>query len=444
MSGRIVILGAGVDELVAAHILARAGRTVTLVGTPSERPVEGWIAPIVARGLPGVKSETGDPWASAPLPQGGYLELSQDFGRSVEAIRRVSPRDAAQWPAFCERMAKLARFFEKLYCAAPPNPLGMRFALGARLLGRQGLEDLLRTLPMSAAELLDDWFENDALKGLLGAAAIRHLQQGPRSGGTAFRLIEHQLGNPPGVFRAPRSVLSFSGFEVLPENPSQIVVRDASVTAVIVAGKEIPASCVISGLDPRRTLLELADPGWLDPELARGVAQIRRRGVVSRLSLTLERAPRFSSLVIAPSLDYLEKAYDHAKYSRVSEHPYVEARSDGSRLDVHVQYTPYGSAIRPEAVEKMLLPHLGGAAIVARKLSSPADLEKEEGWPQGQAWHAEPGLDQALWMRPVAELAGYRSPIDGLWLCGPAMHPGAAAPGAAGAIVAGEVLRRGG
>src|SRR5258706_8982220 len=92
----------------------------------------------------------------------------------------------------------------------------------------------------------------------------------------------------------------------------------------------------------------------------------------------------------------------------------------------------------------MLLPHLGGASIVARKLSSPADLEKEEGWPQGQAWHAEPGLDQALWMRPVAELAGYRSPIDGLWLCGPAMHPGAAAPGAAGAIVAGEVLPQGG
>jgi phytoene dehydrogenase-like protein len=231
MSERIVILGSGVDELVAARHLTRAGREVIAIGKPSSLPVDGWVPPGVASDL---KFEVLDPWASAPLPQGGMLELSRDVARSVEAIRRVSPRDAERWPQFCERMARLARLFEKLYCEPPPDPLGMRFALRARLLGRQGLEDLLRILPMSVAELLDDWFENDTLKGVLGAAAVRHLQQGPRSGGTAYRLIEHQLGNPPGVFRAPRSnARAALSAPSAADEATQNIVKSGRVSAVV-------------------------------------------------------------------------------------------------------------------------------------------------------------------------------------------------------------------
>jgi len=191
------------------------------------------------------------------------------------------------------------------------------------------------------------------------------------------------------------------------------------VTGVIVGNKEIAAAAVLSGLDPRRTLLELVDAAWLDPELARDIALIRRRGVVARLSLTLDRAAPFATLVIAPSLDHLEKAYDDAKYRRISAHPYIEARTHGNALDVHVQYVPYGVATDglAERVAAILAPHLGGASIVGRTVRS------DEGWPEGQAWHAEPALDQALWMRPLPSLARYRTPIQGLWLCGPAMHP---------------------
>jgi phytoene dehydrogenase-like protein len=435
MSERVVVLGSGVDELVAARDLARAGREVILIGKPSSLPVDGWIPPGVASDL---KFEVLDPWASAPLPQGGYLELSRDLARSVEAIRRVSERDAERWPRFCERMARLARFFEKLYCEPPPDPLGARFALRARRLGRQGLEDLLRVLPMSVAELLDDWFENDTLKGILGAAAVRHLQQGPRSGGTAYRLVEHQLGNPPGVFRAPRSnVRTALSAPTTSGEVTQIVVKAGRVSAVVCDGREIATDCVLSGLDPRRTLLELADPAWLDPDLARQVGLIRRRGVVAQFALSLDRPAPFANLVIAPSLDDLEKAYDDAKYRRVSARPHIEARAAGGNLEVHVQYVPHGAAASGllERVVAALEPHLGGASIVKHSVLG------NEDWPEGQAWHAEPGLDQALWMRPLPTLAGYRTPIGGLWLCGPAMHPGAAAPGAAGAIVAKEVLR---
>lgn len=438
MSDRVVVLGGNIDSLVAARVLAGAGHDVARIGESSSAPVEGWIAPGVARLAQGLRIEAHDPWASAPLPQGGCLELSRDLGRSVEAIRRVSERDAASWPQFCERMARLARLFEKLYTQPPPDPLGVPFALRARLLGRQGLEDLLRILPMSVAELLDDWFENDTLKGVLAAAAVMHLQQGPRSGGTAFRLIEHQLGNPPGVFRAQRSNAPAAlASPASSDEATRIIIKDGRVAGVVAAGKEIPASTVVSGLDPQRTLLELVDPAWLDPELAHEIRHIRRRGVVARFSLTLDRPARFANLVLAPTLDYLEKAYDDAKYRRVSANPYVEARARGSELDVHVQYAPHGVAIDGllGRVTAALAPHLGGASIVERRVLS------EASWPEGQAWHAEPGLDQAFWMRPLPALAGYRTPIAGLWLCGPAMHPGAAAPGAAGAIAAKEVLR---
>jgi len=127
------------------------------------------------------------------------------MARSVEAIRRVSPRDAERWPAFCKRMARLARFLAALYAEPPPDPLSLGFALRARRLGSEGLQDLLRVLPMPVAELLDDWFESDALKGALGAGGVLHLLQGPRSGGTAFRLLHHHVGCPPGVFRPGRS-----------------------------------------------------------------------------------------------------------------------------------------------------------------------------------------------------------------------------------------------
>ena len=472
-----LVLGAGVDELVAAHYLARAGHRVLVLDDRAARDdgESGWIPPRIVRDLAldrhGLRIDHPDPWIAAPLPDGGRLELWHDLARSVEAIRRVSPRDAAKWPAFCERMARLARLLETVYTAPPPDPMSREFGefarlaglgLRARRLGRQGIEDLLRLLPMSVADFLDDWFEADALKGLLGAAGVMHLQQGPRSGGTAFRLLHHHVGSPPGVFRPPRSnvarvLAQLPGVERRDAEVVRITVRDGRAVGVALAsGEEIAAPIVVSGADPRRTLLELVDPGWLDPELARAVGNIRRRGVVARVTLTLERAPGFSTLVLGPSLDYLEHAYDDAKYGRVSTRPYLEARSaeplaDGRhRVRVHVQYAPYTladggwddarRAALGDLVVEMLSPHL--PAVVERTVLAPPDLEEAYGWPEGQAHHAELALDQVLWMRPVPALARYATPIEGLYLCGPSMHPGGGIAGAAGANAA-RVIRRG-
>ncbi len=476
-----LVIGAGVNELVAAHYLARVGCRVIVLDerTAREHLDIGWIPPRVVRDLGleehGLAIRRPDPWTAVPLPDGGRLDLWQDMARSVEAIRRVSPRDAAKWPAFCERMARLARLLETLYTAPPPDLMSRKLGdlaqlaglgLRARRLGRQGIEDLLGLLPMSVADLLDDWFENDALKAVLGAQGVMHLQQGPRSGGTAFVLLHHHVGSPTGVFRPPLSNIT----RVLTELPgieirrgakiARIAVRERRVTGVVLAGDEaIPASLVVSGADPRRTLLGLVDPGWLDPEMIRAARHIRCRGVAARVTLALDRPAGFSTFVVAPSLDYIERAYDDAKYGCVSRAPYLEARGDGAtadgrhRVEVHLQYAPYalakGEWDEPRRAElgdlavEVLSQYLPGfdAAIVERSVLSPHDLEQVYGFPEGQAYHAELALDQALWMRPIPGWARYRMPISGLYLCGPGTHPGGGIAGAAGANAAQVILR---
>ncbi|HYG54429.1 MAG TPA: hypothetical protein VD965_03940 [Burkholderiales bacterium] len=357
----VVVIGAGANERVAARLLAAKGHDIAVID--DRRPVDetGWVSPAIEKALGiSVAHEWPDPWAS-----GGGLELWRDMQRSSAAIRALSARDAERWPAFCTRMARLAQLFERLYLAPPADPTGVGMALAVRRLGREGMEDLMRIVPMSVAELLDDWFECEPLKALLAAQALRHVVQGPRSGGTAFCLLHAQVGAPPGVFRGPRSNLcSVLEIDVRKAEIRTIRVEKGRVTGVALAdGSMLPAATVVSGLHPRRTLLELCDPGWLDPELARALRHIRSR--------------RFEVLLNEASLDDLERRYDDVKHGRA--------------------------------------PTVGGEAELA--------------------------LDQALWMRPLPELAGYRTPIEGLWLCGESMHPGPGIAGAAGYNCAREILK---
>lgn len=428
-----IVIGAGPDELAAAHQLLRAGRSVVVVqeqAAPAH--TEGWVPRVIS--MPGVVVGQLDPWLRAVLPDGGTLELWQDVRRSADAIRRLSERDADKWPDFCDRMAKLAAMLEDIYLAPPPSLVDLRFALKIRRLGRVGMEGLMRVLPMPVAELLDDWFESDALKGALGALAVRDLQQGPRSAGTAFRLLHFHVGNPTGVFRPPRSnyvQLARSGLDIREGVVRRINVRSGQATGVTLDGGELNARFVISGADPKRTLVDLVEPGWLDPDLLRAVRNIRSRGVTAHLDLELERAPEWKTLTLAPSLDHVERAYDDAKYRRISAQPCIDAVADGERVHARVQYAPHGGEgeISAKHLERYLPP-------IKR-----VTVQMPGGWPEGQPHHAELSLDQALWMRPLPELSGYRTPIKGLWLCGPAMHPGAGVAGASGYNCARALLR---
>lgn len=435
-----IVIGAGSNELAAAHQLLRAGRRVVVVQErKADGYTDGWVPAQIA--MPGLVVDQPDPWLRAVLPDGGTLELSRDVRRSAEAIRRLSPCDADKWPAFCERMARLAALLADLYLAPPPSLVDLRFAFKVRRLGRTGMEDFMRVLAMPAAELLDDWFENDALKGALGALAVGDLQQGPRSAGTAFRLLHLHVGNAPGVFRPPRSnyaELARSGLEIRQGVVKRVNVRAGHATGITLEdGEELSAAAVASGADPRRTLVDLVEPGWLDPDLVRALRNVRRRGVTAHIDYELERAPDWKTLTFAPSLDYVERAFDDAKYGRISTRPCLDLLANGAHAHARFQYAPYGAQgdISAKMVERYLPP------IRRMAVRTPAELEQAYGWPQGQPHHAELSLDQALWMRPLPELAGYRTPIRGLWLCGPAMHPGAGVAGASGYNCARALLR---
>jgi phytoene dehydrogenase-like protein len=359
---------------------------------------------------------------------------------------------------------------ERLYESSPPDVETTDIREMIRLagvgmlvkrMGRQGMIDLIRILPMSVTELLDDWFESDALKGILGASAVTHLRQGPRSGGTAFNLLHHHVGSPAGVFRSSRSNLKqvlagMPGVEVRRgAEVARITVKAGRVSGVVLkSGEEIAASVVASSADPHRTLLGLLETGWLDPDFTLAVENVKFRGVAATVTLTLDKAAEFRTLVEAPSLNYLERAYDDAKYGRVSTKPWFEAHAEGNRLIIHAQYAPYEPAdggwtdarrnAFADAVVTRLYECVPGLRprVVGRAIETPKDLEKRSGLTEGQAYQGEMTLDQILFMRPVAGWGHYRMPVDGLYLCGAGTHPGGAVAGASGWNAAREILRR--
>jgi len=440
-----IVIGAGANGLVTAHYLARAGKRVVVV--EQRQAVDpsadiGWVPPRVIRdlGLRNLRLEQPDPWLTVPLDGGGTLELSRDVGRSADAIRHLSLADAAKWPEFCARMRTLAGVLEKLYLVpAPdietrdPRELARIVGLGlyVRRLGKQAVIDLARILPMSIAELLDDWFENDALKGALGALGIWHLKQGPRSGGTAFNFLHHHVGSAAGVFRPPRSNVTAAlaakpGVEIRRGARATVLAKNGRASGVVLENSEetIEAPLVVSSAPPRATLQPLAIE--LYPDFARAVSNIKARGVVARGSLTLAQPPAYSTLCIAPSLDYLERAYDDAKYGKDSTAPYVEVQRTDGRVEVHVQFVPPGT-------------HGGLAERVAQILEvrpNQVTLQPAE----ESLYHGELTLDQILFMRPVPGWSRYRTPIEGLYLCGSGTHPGGGIPGAAGRNAAREIL----
>jgi phytoene dehydrogenase-like protein len=426
-----VVLGADVNGLVAAQYLARAGRRVLLVDprtAPDARPETGWVPPQVIGELGlashGLQIEQPDPWIVTPLPGGGRLELWRDVVKSTEAIRKVSAADAAKWPDFCARMRKLAGVLEALYVQPAPDietrelrELLHLAAVGlqVRRQGRQTVIDLLRILPMSIAELLDDWFESDALKGVLGAAGVWHLRQGPRAAGTAFNFLHHHVGSPTGVFRPPRSnvaqvLAALSGVEI----------RWGAEAAV----DKVAAPVIVSSLDPKQTFEPLKTR--LDADFWRAVENIKSRSIVARGTVKLERPADFTALCLATSLDHLERGHDDAKYGRTSERPYVEAVARNGQLDVHVQYVVSSDGTLVDKVAAAL-----GVTAAQVQLEPPA----------GHLYHGELTLDQILFMRPVPGWSRYRTPIPGLYLCGPGTHPGGGIAGAAGRNAARVILK---
>jgi phytoene dehydrogenase-like protein len=384
----------------------------------------------------------------------------------------------------------------------PPDPLSLDPAGLARLfglvqrfrgLGRLDQHNLVQLMTMSATDLLDQWFETDVLKATMSASGIIGTFLGVRSPGTAYVLLHHYMGEIDGAFRswgfsrggtgaismAIAGAAREAGVEIRVEAPvERIKVQGGRATGVVLpGGDEVDAPVVLSSLDPHRTFLKLLEPGVLDDEFLEEVRRYKLRGSSGKVNLALDALPEFKclpgpgahlrgALSISPSVEYMERAYDDAKYGDFSRRPYVDmvipSLTDPSVappgkhiLSCFVQYAPYtlregtwdekreafGDAVVDTIAE--YAPNLKDV-ILHRQVLTPLDLEREWGLTEGNIFQGELSLEQLFFLRPVPGWARYRTPVRGLWMCGSATHPGGGIMGAPGRIAALELLKEGG
>lgn len=509
-----IVIGAGPNGLVAAIRLARRGRKVLLLEAASEvggslRTVEfapgfraplnedtGWVSPRIAR-LAGLAKMQKAGGAISMSVCGGDRELLQLATRVQSAsdnIRRYSPTDATRWPAFAERLNRFAGILESLYQSKPPDidagGMGELLPLldvGRQLrgMGRADMTEFLRVMPMPVQDLVDDYFESGLLKAAICAAGVRDLRQGPRSGGTAFNLLHYMVGASQGSIRgrswyvAAPDAFAIQAMqtakkrkvEVRTDAPVQQIIVDEGAAAGVVlrGGEEIRSRAVISTVDPRRTLLDMVDPVWLDPDFMHDVRNIKFRGATSYVMYGVDRAVDDSvksytaAVSLTGSTAALEKAADAAKYGEISEEPHVELFSptlrwpglapDGRHVVVaRVQWTPYAlkngkwnaetSDLIEEKATRAIERQVPGfeSTILHRSVLSPRDVEEQFGVSEGALTHGELTLDQILFMRPVAGWSRWRTPVSRLYLGGSGTHPGPGALGQSGLMAAREAL----
>ena len=516
-----VVVGAGHNGLVTASYLAKAGlRTMVLerrsrAGGPlaTEEVAPGVRAPVAAECVGGLRDDVvrdlglgshgfraiePEVAAFAPSADGSGLTLWRDPVRTATELRTgPRPRDAEAYVAFDRRIRSLGAFLARVQATEPPDLAspsladatgGLTLLNGLRRLGREQRREALRVLPMSVADLVGEAVEGEALRGALGARGVRYAAMGPRSAGTALNFL---WDSASGGGAAGRTVFARGGPDSLVEalvaaaRRSGATIRlDADVAAIrtgrgsvegvaLANGEEVDARIVVSNADPKQTLLRLVDPAELGPTLGWRVEHIRTPGVVAKVTLVLEGLPAIGGvegerlhgrIVVAPSLDDLERAFDDSKYGRISEHPYLEATiptlSDPSLAPegIHVltalfQYAPrrlrdadWDEAASDRVADwavRTLEVHAPGIAdrIVARHVVTPADLEREYGLSGGHPMHGELALDQFFAWRPLLGHARYRlAGIRGLYMCGAGTHPGGGVTGGPGRNAARAIL----
>ena len=517
-----IIIGAGHNGLTTAFYLAKAGRKPLVL---ERRPIVGGCAtseefapgyrsatlahtlgpirPAIVRDMQlerrGVTFVHPDPRLVSVAPDGRALVFSTDPGRTSDAIRPFSTKDATRYPEFCATLGRIGAFLSDLLEMTPPSidspsvgewwellKTGRRF----RALGKKESFALLRYAPMAVADLVAEWFETDLLQASVAARAIHGTAMGPWSAGTGAVLLlaaaidpvpggssVSAVGGPGAVTRAMAEAAKAAGAEIRTgADVLRILVKDGAVTGVALAdGTEIPATTVISGADPRRTFLTLVDPVELEPDFMTRIRNYRCPGTVAKLNFALNGLPAFRGIAgdaasmlrgrlhVGPGIDYLERAFDASKYGETSASPYLDiafpsvvdpsmAPAGRHVMSVHMQYAPFkrreGSwtgqdGALADIVLRTLEPYAPGITglVEHRQVITPLDLEQVYGLTGGHIHHGELALDQLFTMRPTLGWADYRTPLTGLYLCGSGTHPGNGLTGASGQNAAREILK---
>ena len=515
-----VIIGGGHNGLVAAAYLARAGLQSLVL---ERRPVLGGAA-VTEEVFPGFRFSEASYVVSLLRPEiireldlprhgfellpldgtftpleGDHLWRTNDHGRTLHELRRWSISDAEAYEEYGQLMVDMARFIKPVLSIVPPDPgridprewlslvgLGRAF----RDLPRRHQATFIQVMTMSAVDFLSRWFETDPLIATMAASGIIGTFQGIRSPGTAYVLLHHYLGEIDGAFRAwgiPKdgtggvseaigSAARSLGAEIRREAPvSRVLVEgDRARGVVLESGEEIPADVVLSSADVHRTLIDLLEPGTLDPGIETAVRRFKFRGSSGKVNLALDGLPDFSCLPgqgehlrgaisISPSIDWMERAYDDAKYGEFSRNPYMDivipsmidpgmAPPGKHVMSIFVQYAPHNlnggwTDQKREAFGDAVIDTLARYApnirslILHRQVITPADIERITGLTEGNIFAGELALQQLFFLRPASQWARYATPIHGYWQCGSGTHPGGGIMGAPGRLAAREILR---
>ena len=499
---RVVIIGAGHNGLVAAFYLAKAGykplvleRAAVPGGSAVMEEIHpGFPCPVLFD-LPGpllpqiIKDMhlekdrplfvTPEVQMTALVPDGAPLHIFTDPNRTASELSRVSSHDAGKFLQFHAAFQAIGRVIAPLLTVTPPdidNPdfadaatlgkLGLRF----RGLDKKDAYRLLRWGPMAIADLTSEWFETDPLRAVFEGVGIFGMSAGPRSAGTAAGLLmQAALGTAlplkdgiGALTDALAKAAAAAGAQIRTSaTVSRVRIERGEARGVLLdTGEEIPATAVVSDADPQQTFLNLVGPAELDPDFLTRIRCYRTSGSVAKVNLALSGRPSFWSagtqIHIGPGTDYLERAFDAAKYGDFSPNPFLRVTmppmADRNVMSVFVQYAPYRlktgtwDSRREElgdVVVKALSRYAPGidGLIVQRQVLTPVDIERRFGMTGGHIFHGEHALDQLFTFRPVLGWARYRTPIKRLYLCGSGTHPGGGITGAPGLNASREILK---
>ena len=492
----VVIIGGGVNGLTCAAMLAKRGWRTVLIEARGTTGGVGLLShsaeirrdvveelELLTFGLRFLPSPIEVTALSLP---GKPLVIWRDETKTADGLRTWSAKDAAAWPAFRASVSRLAGVIGTLFLHTPPSvdDPGSRdaWSLVRTLRAFRSLPSadqwrLLRWGPMAVADLVSETFETEQLRALIAADGIFGAMLGPWSAGSGLQMLlaatnrrltypeGHAIeGGPPALIFALTKAAERHGVEIRTGAAVRTInIENERATGVTLdSGERIEARAVVSGVDPKRTFLDLCDADFIPPEFLWRMKHYRCRGTLAKINLTLSAAPTFTGVTsdmltapirIAPDLDYLERAFDHAKYGRWSPHPWIEFTIDDNVLSAYVQFAPYSlrdesgwngnrDAFADAAIDTLeqYAPGLK-RLIAAREIITPLDLEQRWGLTGGQIFHGELSLDQFFTMRPLLGFGQYRTPVRGVYLCGSGAHPGTGLTGGSGANAAREIAR---
>ncbi|MFZ0885554.1 MAG: NAD(P)/FAD-dependent oxidoreductase [Candidatus Acidiferrales bacterium] len=452
-------------------------------------------------GAHGLRMVPCDPGLLVPFPDGQVVPWWADRERAVAEFRKLSPRDAETFVRVDDQLKKLARYLQPFFLEPPPDPARQGaegwfelLRVGKRFRGISGEEvaQLVSFLTGSLGDFLDKNYQSEKMKTMFLANNVYGKHGGPYDAGSALGLLFHLLSGGDGetqgfyghviggmgaITQALASACRKSGCEILTSAPvAKIAVRDGQAGGVILEdGSEIAGRIILSNADPKRTFLGMVDERELPEDFRHAIGGIKMDGPCAKVNFVLSEEPRVNGMprefsapqrslfTLVPSLEFAERCYDIAKFGEIPEELWVDcvvASNVDSTLappgrhimTTFIQYVPYklrqgdwddDRELLGDRVVKKIAEYAPNVpnSIVARQILTPLDLERTYGLTEGNIFHGDLSLEQLFFMRPVPGWSQYRTPIEGLYLCGAGAHPGGGVTGAPGYNAAHRVLR---